>query len=42
HLRDTGGHPFPLYSLKQGVVDGYVTAVRSLKRRTLGKSAVVN
>ena len=42
HLRDTGGHPFPLYSLKQGVVDGYVTAVRSLKRRALGKSAVVN
>lgn len=41
HLRDKGGHPFPLYSLKQGVVDGYVTAVRSLKRHALGKSAVV-
>ena len=37
HLRDKGGHPFPLYSLKQGVVDGYVAAVRSVKRRTLGE-----
>jgi Polyketide cyclase / dehydrase and lipid transport len=41
HLRDKGGHPFPLYSLKQGVIDGYVTAVHSLKRHALGKRAVV-
>jgi hypothetical protein len=41
HLRDKGGHPFPLYSLKQGVMDGYVTAVHGLKRQALGKRAVV-
>ena len=36
HLRDKGGHPFPLQVLKQGVIDGYVGAVRSIKRRVLG------
>ena len=36
HLRDKGGHPFPLQVLKQGVIDGYVAAVRSIKRRVLG------
>jgi hypothetical protein len=36
HLRDKGGHPFPLQVLKQGVIDGYTAAVRSVKRKTLG------
>jgi hypothetical protein len=36
HLRDKGGHPFPLYTLKQSVIDGYLAAVRSVKRRALG------
>jgi len=36
HLRDKGGHPFPIHSLKQGVIDGHVAAVRSIKRRVLG------
>jgi hypothetical protein len=36
HLRDKGGHPFPLHVLKQGVIDGYVGAVRSIKRKVLG------
>jgi len=40
HLRDKGGHPFPLHALKQGVVDGYLAAVRSIKRRVLGDKAV--
>jgi hypothetical protein len=40
YLRDKGGHPFPLYSLKQGVIDGYLAAVRSVKRRALGDKAV--
>ena len=40
HLRDKGGHPFPLYSLKEGVIDGYLAAVRSVKRRALGDKAV--
>ncbi len=40
HLRDKGGHPFPLYSLKQGVVDGHVAAVHSLKRKALGAKVV--
>jgi hypothetical protein len=35
-LRDKGGHPFPLALVKQGVIDGYVAAVRSVKRRVLG------
>ena len=36
HLRDKGEHPFPLQILKQGVIDGYVAAVRSIKRKVLG------
>lgn len=36
HLRDKGGHPFPIHSLKQGVIDGHIAAVRSVKRRVLG------
>ncbi len=36
HLRDKGGHPFPLHLIQQEVIDGYVAAVRSVKRRTLG------
>jgi hypothetical protein len=40
HLRDKGGHPFPLYSMKQAVIDGYLAAVRSVKRRALGDKAV--
>ena len=36
HLRDKGGHPFPIHSLKQGVIDGHIAAVRSIKRRVLG------
>jgi hypothetical protein len=40
HLRDKGGHPFPIHTLKQGVVDGYTTALRSLKRRVLGDKPV--
>jgi hypothetical protein len=39
HLRDKGGHPFPLHALKQGVIDGHVSAVRSVKRRVLGDKA---
>lgn len=38
-LRDKGGHPFPIHSLKQGVIDGHVAAVRSIKRRVLGDKA---
>lgn len=37
HLRDKGGHPFPLHLIQQEVIDGYVAAVRSVKRRTLGE-----
>jgi len=40
-LRDKGGHPFPLYSLKTGIEDSYVAAVRGVKRRALGAKAVV-
>ncbi len=36
HLRDKGGHPFPLYTLKQSVIDGYLAAVRSVKRKAIG------
>ena len=39
-LRDKGGHPFPLYTLKQGVIDGYLAALRSIKRRVLGDKPV--
>jgi hypothetical protein len=35
-LRDKGGHPFPIHTLKQGVIDGHLAAVRSIKRRVLG------
>jgi hypothetical protein len=41
HLRDKGGHPFPLHSLKLAIEDGYAAAVRGVKRRALGSSAVV-
>lgn len=37
HLSDKGGHPFPLHLIQQEVIDGYVAAVRSVKRRTLGE-----
>lgn len=40
HLRDKGGHPFPIHALKQGVIDGYASAVRSVKRRALGDKAL--
>jgi len=36
HLRDKGGHPFPLHLIQQEVIDGYVTGIRSLKRKVLG------
>jgi hypothetical protein len=36
HLRDKGGHPFPLQVLRQSVIDGYVGAIRSIKRKVLG------
>jgi uncharacterized membrane protein len=36
HLRDKAGHPVPLHLIQQEVIDGYVAAVRSVKRRTLG------
>lgn len=39
HLRDKGGHPFPIHSLKQGVIDGHLSAVKSIKRRVLGDKA---
>jgi hypothetical protein len=42
HLRDKGGHPFPLTLLRQSVIDGYVAAIRSLKGRVLGDKPVVN
>lgn len=41
-LRDKGGHPFPIHTLKQGVVDGYTAAVRSVKRRVLGDKPVAS
>jgi hypothetical protein len=41
HLRDKGGHPFPLHSLKTAIEDGYVAALRGVKRRALGPSKVV-
>ncbi len=39
-LRDKGGHPFPVHTLRQGVIDGYTAALRSLKRRVLGDKPV--
>ena len=41
YLRDKGGHPFPLHSLRMAIRDGYVGAVSSVKRRALGPTAVV-
>ena len=41
YLRDKGGHPFPLYTLRAAIRDGYVAAVSSVKRRALGPKAVV-
>ncbi len=41
YLRDKGGHPFPLYTLRGALRDGYVAAVGSVKRRALGPKAVV-
>jgi hypothetical protein len=36
YLRDKGGHPFPLQSLKAGIEESYMKAVRGVKRRALG------
>jgi len=41
YLRDKCGHPFPLYTLRTAIRDGYVAAVESVKRRALGPKAVV-
>jgi ribosome-associated toxin RatA of RatAB toxin-antitoxin module len=41
YLRDKGGHPFPLHSLRTAIRDSYVEAVSSVKRRALGPKAVV-
>ena len=41
HLREKGGNPFPLHSLKMAIEDAYAAAVRGVKRRALGPSAVV-
>jgi len=41
HLRDKGGHPFPLHALKMAIEDGYAAAVRGVKRQALGSAAVV-
>jgi ribosome-associated toxin RatA of RatAB toxin-antitoxin module len=41
YLRDKGGHPFPLYSLRMAIRDSYVAAVSGVKRRALGPKAVV-
>jgi hypothetical protein len=40
-LRDKGGHPFPLHLLKTAIDESYMKSVRGVKRRALGKSAVV-
>ena len=40
-LRDKGGHPFPLHLLKTGIDESYLKAVRGVKRRAIGRSAVV-
>mgnify|MGYP001199793248 CR=1 FL=1 len=40
-LRDKGGHPFPLHSLRMAIRDSYVAAVSGVKRRALGPKAVV-
>jgi len=36
YLRDKGGHPFPLHSLKAGIEESYMKAVHGVKRRALG------
>ncbi len=41
YLRDKGGHPFPLYTLKTAIDESYMKAVRGVKRRALGRGAVV-
>lgn len=41
YLRDKGGHPFPIHSLKVAIEESYMKAVRGVKRRALGKGAVV-
>ena len=41
YLRDKGGHPFPLHVLQAGIEESYKQAVRGVKRRSLGHSAVV-
>ena len=40
HLRDKGGHPFPLHSLKLAIEDAYRAAVRGVKNRALGRTVV--
>ena len=40
-LRDKGGHPFPLHSLRMAIREGYVDALSGVKRRALGPKAVV-
>jgi hypothetical protein len=40
-LRDKGGHPFPIHVLQAGIEESYKSAVRGVKRRTLGQGAVV-
>jgi ribosome-associated toxin RatA of RatAB toxin-antitoxin module len=41
YLRDKGGHPFPLHTLQTGIEESYKKAVQGVKRRALGKTAVV-
>ena len=41
YLRDKGGNPFPLHSLRMAIRDSYVAAVSGVKRRALGPKAVV-
>lgn len=41
YLRDKGGHPFPLHSLQVAIEESYLKAVRGMKRRALGRGAVV-
>ena len=36
YLRDKGGHPFPIQSLKAGIEESYTKAVHGVKRRALG------
>lgn len=41
YLREKGGQPFPLYTLQTGIEESYLKAVAGVKRRALGKRAVV-